>query len=60
MSESCNHWYNTDQHEGRQEARTKRQHDGDAGALRGSLRIGAKCPPPIVGKMHKDVGQCGT
>jgi len=58
VGESGNHWYHADQNEGRQKARTKRQHDGDARALCGSLCIGAKRSPSIVGKMHEDVGQC--
>jgi hypothetical protein len=60
MREAGNHWHHTDENEGRQEARAQRQHDGNARALGGSLRIGAKCAPSIVGKMHEDVGQGRT
>jgi len=59
VGESGDYRHDADEYEGRQEARTQRQHDGNTGPLCGGLRVGAKCAPSIVGEMHEDVGQCG-
>ena len=60
VGEASDYRHDADKNEGRQKARAERQHDGNARALGGGLRVGANCPPSIVRKMHEDVGQCRT